>query len=323
MALPVSATPTDPYGLGQLYPYVIPADSGGSTAPTYYDSGYSSGGGGGTTSSAPAVDSSAIAGYDQSIGNVNAGINRLGSQLSSGNSAIDASYTNALNQLLLGENQAKSTYQTNKHQTAVDYVGGKNTIRSNAGSSLNSLQRLLGSRGAGGSSASLFAAPGAVARQATIQQGDLSGVFGKNNQALDTNWGNYEVGVNNQRSSAASQRDQQRQSLQSQIDNNRASLLQTLAQLQAQRAAAAGGNPVGAAQPYLDQANSVLDAASRYTIAPITYQTQAYTAPDLNKYIVNPNAAPQYQGQTQANDYFSPYLQALLGKDKQLQGTPA
>lgn len=277
------------------------------------------GGGGGASPSGQGVD---LSGYDQAINNTQAGINRLPNQLSSGNSGIDASYQNALNQLLLGRNQGQSAYNTNKQQTATGYVGNKNTIGANAGSTLNSLERLLGSRGAGGSLAATGqgqgTARGEVTRNATLQRQDASNTFGQNNQALDTNWNNYLTGYNNQVAGAGNQRDQQKQSLQSSIDSNRATLLQSLAQLQAQRGQAAGGTGVGAAQPYLDQANQLLDQTSNYTTAPINYQTQAYQAPSLSSYDFNPQATPTYQNQSQGNDYFSPYLAALLGKKQQI-----
>lgn len=269
---------------------------------------------GNSGAAAPTIDQAQLASYDQSIGNVNSALGRLGAQFNSGASGIDSSYQNALNQLLLGKNQSNATYTTNKQQTSKDYIGAKNSIGANAGSSLNSLLRLLGSRGAGGGSAATVSAPGAVARQATQQRGDVGNTFGSNNQALDTNWNNYLTGYDNQVSSANNQRDQQKSELQRSIDNNRASLLQTLAQLSGQRAQAAGGNATGAAQPYLDQANSVLDRTANYSTAPISYQTQAYNAPELSKYTTNPNATPTYQGQSQTNDFFSPYLSALLGK---------
>lgn len=260
--------------------------------------------------------------YGQSINNTQSAIDRLPGQQNSGNQAIDTSYTNALNQLLLGENQARGTYQDNKHQTGVDYVGAKNTIGANAGSSLSGLLRLLGSRGAGGSSAATLAgagtARGAVGTVATQQRNDVTNTFGANNRALDNNWGNYEVGVNNQRSSAGNQRDQSKQSLDQSINTNRATLLQQLASLSGQKAAAAGGDPNAASQPYLDQANQILDQTANYSTPPISYQTQAYTAPDLSQYTTNPNAAPTFQGQSAGNDYYSPYLAALLGKKQQV-----
>lgn len=275
----------------------------------------------GSASSGPSYqigynDPATLSAYSQGISNTQAAIDRLGRQQNSGYSGIDASYTNALNQLLLGKNQANKQYDTTKQQTATDYVGGKNTIRSNAGNSLNGLLRLLGSRGAGGSSAATITAPGAVARQATLQQTGLGSTFAQNNQALDTNWGNYMTGYGNEVNSAKTQREQERQSLEQNISSNRATLLQTLAGLVGQKAAATGGNPSGAAAPYLARANSVLDSISNYRVKPIAYKTQAYNAPSLGSYTVDPNAAPTYQGQGQTNDYTSPYLAALLKKQQ-------
>ncbi len=304
--------PTDgtPYGVGGSY-----QQSGyyPGLGENPYPPGTDTSAGGGGASGANQAQLSA---YDQAIGNTQAGINRLPTQLNSGLSGIDSSYQNALNQLLLGKNQGQQAYDTNKQQTATGYVGAKNTIGSQAGSTLNGLLRLLGSRGAGGSSAALTAAPQAVTRGATLQRADVANTFGQNNQALDTNWNNYLTGYNNQVSSAGSQRDQSKQSLQQSIDANKASLLQTLAQLQSQRGQAAGGNGVADAQPYLDQANQLLDQSANYTTAPINYQTQAYQAPSVASYTVNPQQPAQYNQQGN-QDYFSPYLQSLLGK-KQL-----
>ncbi len=324
---PGVALDTQPQGVFNLNP--VPnatglVDSNGNNVT--YNSDPATGANAGATSggAGTSIDPALLNSYDQQIGNTNSALGRLGAQLNSGNQGIDTSYTNALDQLLLGENQAKSVYQDNKHQTGLDFVGAKNTIGANAGSSLSGLLRLLGSRGAGGSSAALLTgagtARGAVGTAATQQRNDVTNTYGANNKALDSNWGNYEVGVNNQRSGVADQRDKSKQSLQDQIDNNRATLLQQLASLSGQRAAYAGGDPNAASQPYLDQANQIADRAANYTVAPINYQTQAYAAPELSKYTTNPNAAPTYQGQAPGNDYYSPYLAALLGKKQQTAG---
>ena len=289
---------------------ILPPDNSGSTTGTTGSSG---------TATAP-VDTAA---YDQAIANTQAAINNLPNQLNSGNANIDTSYQDALNQLLAGKNQANSAYTTNKGQDATQYVAGKNTIGANAGNSLNGLLRLLGSRGAGGSSAATITAPGAVAQQATIQRGDLGNTFATNESGLDTNWNNYLTGYNNQVSSAGSQRDQQKQQLQASVNTNQASLLQSIATLAAQKSQAAGGDGVAAAQPYLDQANSLLSsAATNPTFAPISYQTQAYQSPNLASYTTNPNAAPTFNGSTASTDYVSPYLSALVGK-KQPSGVTA
>lgn len=270
------------------------------------------------------ANAQAAAEYDQSIRNTQAAIDRLGGQLNSGYSGIDSSWTNAINQLNAGKDIANRNYNENTNSTKLDYVTGKNTIGANAGKTLNSLQRLLGSRGAGGSSTSTIAAPGLVARNATLQRTDLGNTFGQNIKKLDQGWNDYLNNYNNQVSGVNTQRENQRAELARSIENNRASLLQTLAQLAGQKAKAAGGNAAGAAQPYLDQANAVLNSISNYVVKPIDYKVNPYVAPDLSKYIVNPNAAPTVQGQAPGNDYVSPYLAGLLGKKQtNTAATPA
>ena len=265
---------------------------------------------GGTTGPAP-LTSQELAAYNQAIGNTNQAIDRLPTQLESGYSSIDAQRNNALNQLLLGKNRANETYDTNKLETGQDYVGSKNTIGSQAGSLLSGLWRLLGSRGAGGGSAYRNLAPGAVARQATLQRGDVSTQFGKNNRLLDTNWNTFLQDYANSRLDVKDQRAQAREKLQSFITTNKSELLQQLADLTSKR-----DQNVASGQPYIDQANTLLDKVANYKTDPIKYKVGAYTAPSLESYIARPGATPTYQGTAASDDYTSPYLAALLRKQQ-------
>ena len=260
--------------------------------PAANNGGGGGGGGGGSVSSysAPVIDYNKIAQYDQQIGFLNSAVNRLAGNLSSGQSDITSSWQNALNQLLAAKNVAEGQYNQNKDTTAKDFVQAKNTIGFNAGTSLNGLLRLLGSHGAGGSTTARVLLPGAVARQATLQRNDASSTNAKNNQALDQNWGQYTLDYGNQVNSANSQKDQKLGELSRNIEDKRAGLLQQIAALAGQRAATAGGNPTAAAQSYLDAANAALDRATNYTTTPISFQTQAYKAPDLSKYIIDQGA---------------------------------
>lgn len=251
--------------------------------------------------------------YDQAIANAQGAIGRLPGQQNSANSAINSSSQDALSQLLGGFNQAKSSYDTNKLQTGQNFVTSKNSVGANAGNSLNSLLRLLGSRGAGGGSP-VAGARGAVAQEATLQRGDLGRTFGQNNQALDTGWGNYNTGYNNQVSSVNKQRDNSLAQNADRFNTQQASLLQSIAQLSGQKAGYTGGNATAASQPYLDQANGLLNGLGNFNYTPVNYQTQAYQSPDLAKYTTNPYSTPTVQGQPQTSDYTSPYLAALLGK---------
>lgn len=256
------------------------------------------------------TDPNQIATYNQTIDNTNQAINRLNPQLNSGLAGIDSSYQDAYNKLLLGKSQANQTYDTNVLSNKQNFVGGKNTVSANAGQTLNGLQRLLGSRGAGGSSTATIAAPQAVDRQATLQRTDLTNTFGQNAKSLDQNWGSFLQDYNNNLNSIGSQRDQGKTKLQNDIASQKANLLQTLAGLQAQR----DNNPASG-QGSLDAANALLNqVANSPGVAPITFNAQAYTAPNLSSYTTNPNATPTYQGQAPSNDYFSPYLSALVGK---------
>lgn len=292
------------------------------TTPTYDPTGTTSyDTTGGTTSTAtatPTIDYNLLNQYDQAIGNVNTGISQLDPQQQVGLSNINTGYNSSLNQLLQAEAQNQQAYNTNKTQTAQDYVGTKNQIGSYAGNSLNGLQRLLGSRGAGGSSAYLFNAPQAVAQMASQQRSAAGQTFGRNQQALDTNWNNYETGVGSSKTNLANQKTNSVNSLQSQIDTSRANLLQSLATLQAQRAAVAGGSPTGAAQPYLDQANSYLSQATQLGQQVPVYQTNptTYNAPTLDHYTANQFATPQVSGSNVPSDGVAPSLAYLLGANK-------
>lgn len=301
--------------------YSSPNSTGGAGGG-YSPANYSDSAGNYYSSQAAANQASQnLAEFDQGIGNVQSGIDRLGNQLNVGNQNIDSGYNSALNQLLQGEANTKQQYDTSKTQQTQDFVGTKNTIGGNAGNSLNGLQRLLGARGAGGSSAALFGAPQAVAQQAAQQRAGAGQAYGRNQQALDTSWNGYETGVGNSKTDLSHQRDNSRNGLQASIDTTRANLLQSLATLQGQRAQASGGNPVSAAQPYLDQANNYLGQADSLGLQTPTFQVQptVYQAPTLDHYTANPFATPQTSGNGALDQSVAPYLSLLLGaqKDKQ------
>ena len=278
-------------------------NTGGTTGGAY---------GGGTSASTPTLTAAELAAYNQGIQQLQSEIGNLGGYLESGYSGIDSSYQDALNQLLRSKNVGETDYNQNTLGTKQQYVSAKNSIGSQAGNTLSGLRRLLGSRGAGGSSAYDISAPGAVARQATLQRGDVSQSFGENIRGLDTNWRRFLEDYENQVESAKTQRSNARGELRRTISGNKQDLLKSLAQLVTAR-----DQNVTGSQKYLDQAQDLARKASRYTTAPINYKTSTYQAPSLESYIARPGATPTFQGQQANTDYYSPYYQALLGKDKE------
>lgn len=290
----------------------------GSAQPTASDP-YSATGGGGGGAARAASNQAAIAQFDQGINNVNSALGRLTGQADIGNRNIDTGYNEGLNQLNQSKALQQQAYDQNVTTNRQDYVGNKNSINVNTGNSLNSLMRLLGSKGAGGSSAAGVASE-AAARQGTLQRQGAGDAFGKNAQALDTNWNNYLNEFKGSVDGLGRQRDNQKNALQANIENTRANLLQQLAQLSGQRASAAGGNAVASAQPFLDQANTSLARVDTLGLQAPVYQVDParYTAPELAQYTANPNAAPTVNGQAAGqSDYATPFLSLLLGNRRE------
>lgn len=288
-------------------------------AQSQYDSltgGGASGGGSGSGVTVGVNDPATLAAYDQQIAQYNQAINALPTQLQGSDNQIQSAYTTALNQLLGAKNQATAGYGTATTGNQQQYVTNKNAIGTNAGQSLNGLERLLGSRGAGGSSTALFGAPQAVAQQASQQRAGASQTYGGNQSNLDTSYNNYLTQNSNDQNSIGSQRDQNLNAAQQAIASSNAGLQQQLATLQAQKAAATGGNPTSAAAPYLASAANYLQSAGNLGLNTFTpqYNTAAYSAPTAASYTVNPFATPTTQNTNQGilNNTVSPALSSLL-----------
>lgn len=277
---------------------------------------YQSGGGTGGYVQ-PTYDPQAVAAYDRGIQNVNTGFGRTDTQLNVGNENILNNFNNSLNTLLGGKAVAERDYNTTKDRTIQDNVKTKSAIDFSTGQRANALQRLLGSRGAGNSSAARIAAPWAAAREGTVQRGQVSDAFGRNMQDMDTSWGDYGRNWDTERTNLDTSRLQQEKDLYARIQGSRVSLTQQLADLQAKRAAALGGDAnasLAAAQPYLDRVNSMngeIDLLGKQYDKPIEVKAPTYAAPELAQYNYDRASAP-VMGGSAMTDQISPYLSLLL-----------
>lgn len=260
-------------------------------------------------------DPGTLAAYTQGIQGVNQQLGALDTTNQVQGQNIQNAYNQAFNQLLQGNTDATAQYNQAKTGDAQNYLTAKNTIGTQAGQSLNGLERLLGSRGAGGSSAYLFAAPQAVASQASQQRGQAGQTFGQNEQGLDTNFNNYTTGYNQSQQGLKDQLTNNQNNLAQSIASSRANLQSSLAQLIGQQSAATGGNPATSAQPYLDAANNYQQQAAglgtqQYSFNP---NTPTYQAPSVDSYTNTPFSTAQVANAPNAvGSAVSPYLQALL-----------
>jgi len=245
---------------------------------------------------------------------INNGINTLGTQQAAGNQGILNSYNTAFGNLLNGKTNALNGYNNTRNQTQLDNQTAQDNIGQGVGSTNQALQRLLGSHGAGSSSAAQILAPYAAAHQGAIQSGQVQNTYDKNMSGIDQAINNYNTSYDTSQANLAKQRDQQYGTLQQGIDNSKASLL-------GQRSDAVNNQ---------SQIQSLLNAAASLGITPaFTPQAVNAAAPTLDQYNYTPNGAPTVGGATpNGNSALSqsagPFWSLLNGqKDKTLTGATA
>jgi|GEM_PF-6198062 len=320
---------SNPYGLSaqntQPAPQVKSAGGGNPNLPPpanpYRGGGGAGGGGGG--GGPQNVNAADLANFDQGINNANFSLGLLDRQNTIGQENINNGYNSNLNKLLGSKAVADRNYNTSKTQSTQDNVNTRNGINASVGRNANALQRLLGQHGAGNSSAAQIVAPYGAALQGTQQLRTVADTFGKNMQALDTNYGDFNRNWDGSRADLDTQKYQQTNALGSDIATKRASLLSTLAQLQAQKRAAQGGNSaqaLAAAQDYINQANnaqSQITELGRQYANPISVNAPTYAAPELSQYTYDQGTGPSVENNSAYTDTVSPFLNILLGKKQQ------
>lgn len=258
--------------------------------------------------------------YDQAINNLQSTQGTLDQQKDIGLQNINGDYQNNLQRLLNARNQTEKTYNTNKATNEQDNQKARSNIDFETGQRANALQRLLGSKGAGSSSAARFTAPYAAALEGTQQLNQVGDSYAKNQGALDTSWNSYLGNYDQSQKDLEAQKMNAQRSLESDVVGKRQTLLQQLAQLQTQRAQAAGGNPIAASQATFDQANAlnpqIAQLGAQY-FGRVNVADPTYQAPDLAKY--NYDQRSQLNVSNNQQQQVSPYLSILLGADKKKQ----
>lgn len=257
-----------------------------------------------------------LAQYDQGIKTLQSALDRSGTQLGIAQGNINNQFNTNQNELNTAKQNAQQSYDQSGVQNQQSLRTNKNQIADQASSGLRGLLRTLGAYGAGGSSDALYNAPKAVTDQASAQRAGAGNTFAQNQQNLDTNWNGFLNSDQTSRQKLNDWRTQQLNSAQAQAETTKQSLLQKLADLQGQRASAAGGSYASAAQPLLDQANSLSGSIDQLGAINPTYNgtTPTYTAPTLDSYLANADTKTTLgQGATQD---VSPVLSALLGLGK-------
>lgn len=212
-------------------------------------------------SATPAVDPAMLAYYDDQERKARDGLGRLGNQKNIGMDNIANSFMEALNALSGQKATADRDLGLNRENTTTDNRNTRAAIDRNVSNSSAGIQRVLGSIGAGRSSAASVLAPFAVARQGTAQQRTAQDQFGRNMQTLDLQGEDLNRQFEENRTGLESNKKQKERELQSSLAQQEAGINESLSNISLQRAQAKGQNYAqarGVMTPFTDRINQLL-----------------------------------------------------------------
>ena len=265
-----------------------------------------SGSGGG--SSADRAATLAYLGLQQS--NLDRQMGRTGTTLEQGLTNLTNDYNNKYN--TASQNKARAiedlTMQRRDTESSKDKAIDK--VNTNARVLADSLRRKIGMASGSGSSAYQITAPGAVARDASTERGDVLGTFAQNFRALDVADKRTNEDYDKLFSDLKTQREASERSLRQGVENTRNEISQKLAEIAAQRVAAQGGGltqQMAAARGYendIAARERAIDALGN--VSPIELRAIQAQAPELAQYLVD-RAAIQANQQAGTNDPTAPY----------------
>lgn len=256
-------------------------------------------------------------------------LGRLPTQQQVGENNILSSYNAAYNTLSGQQGTANQNLSTSKSNTIQGNVTAVNNINDTVGANTTALQRLLQSRGAGGSSAYSILAPFAAAKQGNVDLGSEKSAYQQNLQAEDQAQNASDTQYTGAFGDLLAQKQNQEGALQSNLASTEAGLQQQKADAAFNAVQAAGGNYAAARaaeSPYLTKANDLLSKIDQLGAqATFNPQNVTYTPPSLASYTPNTNAQIQANNagvtpsQAQA---VGPYVALIGGQKKDALGNP-
>lgn len=298
---------------------VAPSNNSGSTSNTTVTT---TGGGGGTTST---VNPQAQAYYNDII-------SQLQSQLSTAQGEqptlidnINNAANDQLNQLNQQESNAESGYNTQNAQNGSSRATNIDQINQGANGLYNSLMAILGSSGAGVSSAARYGAPQDVSLNASGQRAGADTTYNNNASSIATD----ENATKQQYGDAVNDLNSQKQTdigtaLQSLL-NSEASINQQITQAQTDANTYTGETftpaqqqgPVNAVSSIESQLGQIFNqyATPTFNVSPVTA-----TTPNLTTFNVDPTTIKAQTNSPGSEAAFAPYLQSLNNNDNVLTG---
>lgn len=239
-----------------------------------------------------------IAAIERQIARTQDTIGRIGGQKGSALANILGQYQQERARLDNKRIDTETDYKNDRNRTIGDFARTKERIGENVRQNVSSLQRLLGSRGAGSSSAAQIMAPYAAARAGTTEQEQAGQEFSTNLNALDTNWKRFDREWQNSVRDLDSRKINQERATQADYASKEADLQNSLADLRNQLSIARGGGRVdtGAIEARITDLLNQIDSLGRQDFASVIRANDPqYAAPELTNYQIETRGVEQQQ----------------------------
>lgn len=200
---------------------------------------------------APAPDYSAQLGsIDAQSGSLRDILAGLDTQLNQGQTNINDQYNQQASAANLQRSRALEDFQNTEQGTNLQKQQALDQVNTKARTLANSVRQMIGNAAGSGSSAYQITAPGAVARQANLQNQDITNTYGQNFDLLNTAKNRADQDFTTLFDNLGQTKNKAIESLKSGVLGQRNQINGSLADLAAQRAAYTGGNPTAAMQPF-------------------------------------------------------------------------
>lgn len=315
-----STSTTSPYTFTTDIPEYVaapqPTGNDGGSGGTGYSGGSGSGG-----TSEPAYNPIDMLLIDAQIKAAQGGLGRIGDQRTTGLGNISKSFNDANTKRQNQFNAAQGKYDLTKTRNEQDYSNIRSGVRRDAGQQYTALQRLLGSAGAGRSSAAQILTPFAVGRQAAQRFGQTEDQFGRNMQDLDTSWQSTVAADAQAKRDLEDERANRESELRAGLLQSQLGFEDTLNNLRLQKTRLQGGgidDVRSIINPYQSKIADLLSKIDGYGDLKVTATPNVkFNAPSLQDYQYSRFEAPTLQGGgvDPRADYTSPFVTLLRDKE--------
>lgn len=242
---------------------------------------------------------------------------RADSSLSQGLRDLIDSYNNARSDANLQRGREIENLTLKREDTGRAKDNALDRVNTNARMLADSLRRRIGMASGSDSSAYKITAPGAVAREASGERGDVMEDYGVNFRNLDLTERRANEDFDSLLKAIDADKRSREGKLRSGVEMQRQSIDEALAQIAAQRASASGGDVRAALAPYEAQIASrdrTIDSLFNKYRNVGKFNPVKVNAPTLRDYMVDKTAV-QANEQTGSDSPYSPYLPNLQSED--------